>query len=246
MSAGTLRELHVPGKPLLLPNAWDADTATLVEEAGFPVVATSSVAVARTLGYPDGEGTPVGEVFAAVARIARVVSVPVTVDAESGYGLEPAELVERLLESGAVGCNIEDTDHGKGAPREAGEQADLLAGIRQAAGDALVLNARVDMFLHGDERTAFDEAVGRSRRYLDAGADCVYPILAKRADTIAALTEALHPAAVNITYLPDGPGLAELAGLGVARVSLGGGLWHAGRSWLKDRLTALSGGTPPY
>ncbi|MEU3273021.1 isocitrate lyase/phosphoenolpyruvate mutase family protein [Saccharomonospora sp. NPDC006951] len=246
MSAGVLRELHVPGKPLLLPNAWDADTAVLVEEAGFPVVATSSSAVARTLGYPDGEGTPVEEVFAAVARIARVVSVPVTVDAEPGYGLEPAELVERLLESGAAGCNIEDTDHGTGTLRDESQQADLLAGVRQAAGDSLVLNARVDVFLNGEEQAALEGGSQRARRYLAAGADCVYPILVKRADTIAALTEALRPAAVNVTYLPDGPGLAELAELGVARVSLGGGLWHAGRSWLKGKLSALARGIPPY
>lgn len=114
MSAEALRALHVPGKPLFLPNAWDADTARLVEEAGFPVVATSSVAVAAALGYPDGEAAPAEEMFAAAARIARAVSVPVTVDAESGYGLPGREFAERLLATGAVGCNYEDTDHARG------------------------------------------------------------------------------------------------------------------------------------
>ncbi|GAB2975965.1 hypothetical protein GCM10017788_40890 [Amycolatopsis acidiphila] len=152
MTAAALRALHVPGNPLLLPNAWDADSARLVEEAGFPVVATSSVAVAAALGYADGEQAPAEEMFAAAARIARAVSVPVTVDAESGYGLPAAELAERLLGAGAVGCNLEDTDHARGGIRAVGEQADRLAAVREAAGQDLVLNARIDLFLEGTSR----------------------------------------------------------------------------------------------
>ena len=95
MTAALLRSLHVPGKPLVLPNAWDPGTAKLVVEAGFPVVATSSAAVAESLGYPDHQGAPAGEMFAAAARIVRAVDVPVTVDAESGYGLPPEEFAER-------------------------------------------------------------------------------------------------------------------------------------------------------
>ncbi|GAA2702527.1 hypothetical protein GCM10010429_07610 [Micromonospora olivasterospora] len=108
--ADTLCTLHKPGDPLVLPNAWDAGSARAVAAAGFPAVATSSSAVAESLGYADGEATPVDEMLAAVARIARAVPVPVTADLERGYGLRPTELVERLLSAGAVGCNLEDSD----------------------------------------------------------------------------------------------------------------------------------------
>ena len=107
--ADRLRELHHAGKMLVLPNVWDAASAKIVAEAGFPVIATASAAISAMLGYPDGEGAPWQEMFAAAGRVARAVSVPVTVDAEAGYGMEPRELVDRLLEIGAVGCNLEDT-----------------------------------------------------------------------------------------------------------------------------------------
>ena len=102
-AASDLRALHVPGDPLVLPNAWDAATARLVQEAGYPVVATTSSGVAEALGYADREVTPVDEMLAAVARIARVVAIPVTADLEGGYGLEPAELAERTVAAGASG-----------------------------------------------------------------------------------------------------------------------------------------------
>src|SRR5215468_21412 len=106
-----LRSLHRPGDPLLLPNALDAATARAVVAAGFPVVATTSGGVAAALGYEDHEGAPADEMLAAAARIARAVDVPVTVDAEAGYGLEPAGLVAALQAIGAAGCNLEDTDY---------------------------------------------------------------------------------------------------------------------------------------
>src|SRR5215470_622927 len=106
-----LRSLHRPGDPLLLPNVWDAATAKAVVAAGFPVVATSSGGVAATLGYEDHEGAPGDEMLAAAARIARGVEVPVTVDAEAGYGMDPAALVAALRQVGAAGCNLEETDH---------------------------------------------------------------------------------------------------------------------------------------
>src|ERR671917_2919748 len=105
-----LRTLHRPGAPLLLPNVWDVATARAVAAAGFAVVATSSGGVAATLGYEDHEGAPVDEMLAAAARIARGVEVPVTVDAEAGYGMEPASLVAALRNVGAAGCNLEESD----------------------------------------------------------------------------------------------------------------------------------------
>jgi 2-methylisocitrate lyase-like PEP mutase family enzyme len=109
--ADALRRLHTGPRPLVLPNAWDVASARMVVTTGFPVVATSSGAIAATLGYEDNDSMPVEEAFGVVARIARSVPVPVTADVEAGYRLSPEELVERLLDAGAVGCNLEDTDH---------------------------------------------------------------------------------------------------------------------------------------
>src|SRR5881409_4250896 len=113
-----LRSLHVPGTPLLLPNAWDVASAGAVVAAGFPVVATTSGGVAATLGYEDHEGAPRDEMLAAAARICRGVDVPVTVDAEAGYGMEPSGLVSALREMGAAGCNLEDTNRATGELRD--------------------------------------------------------------------------------------------------------------------------------
>src|SRR3954451_3077337 len=144
-----LRSLHTPGAPLLLPNAWDVATPGAVVAARFPVVATTSAGVAATLGYEDHEGAPADAMLAAAARIARGVEVPVTVDAEAGYGMEPAELVAALRSAGAAGCNLEDTDHAAGSLRDSGRHAEWLTAVRQAAsqdGYPLVINARVDVF----------------------------------------------------------------------------------------------------
>lgn len=241
MTAAQLRALHVPGEPLVLPNAWDADTARAVESAGFPAVATSSVAVAAALGYPDGERAPVAEMFAAAARIARAVSVPVTVDAESGYGLPVAELVTRLLETGAVGCNLEDTDHSAGGLRAIAEQADRLAAVRAAAGPDLVVNARIDVFLGAkDVRGVLPEAIERARAYLAAGADCVYPIFLVDPGVLAEFVKAVGPAAVNANPRPGSLSIRDLAGLGAARVSLGATPWHTMRATFEKYLTTLT------
>ena len=131
--AGALRRLHVPGTPLVLPNVWDVPSARAVVAAGYPAVATSSEAVAGTLGYADGQKAPVGEMFAVAAQIARAVDAPLTVDAEGGYGLAPVELVDRLLATGAVGCNLEDTDSNSGQLRNPSAQAEFLSAVRAAA-----------------------------------------------------------------------------------------------------------------
>src|ERR1700754_3214427 len=125
-----LRSLHRPGAPLVLPNAWDAATARAVVAAGFPGVATTSAGVAATLGHEDHEGAPADEMLAAAARIARSVEVPVTVDAEAGYGMEPAALVDALRSAGAAGCNLEDTDHIAGTLRDPDRHAEWLSAVR--------------------------------------------------------------------------------------------------------------------
>jgi 2-methylisocitrate lyase-like PEP mutase family enzyme len=245
VTAAALKALHVPGKPLVLPNAWDADTARLVEAAGFPVVATSSVAVASALGFPDGEKAPAEEMFAAAKRIAKAVSVPVTVDAESGYGLSGAELAGRLFDAGAVGCNFEDTDHATGDVRPVAEQAERIAALREAAGDLLVINARVDSFRGVDPEDHLVDGIARAKAYLDAGADCVYPIHLRNPEVLAVFVQGVG-GAVNAPAWPSSPGLGGLAELGVARISLGGGLWQYARKHLEATLAGVAEGKLPY
>jgi 2-methylisocitrate lyase-like PEP mutase family enzyme len=226
-----LRELHVPGAPLVLPNAWDAATARAVVAAGFPVVATTSGGVAAALGYEDHEGAPLAEMLAAAARICRSVDAPVTVDAEAGYGMEPAALVAALHEAGAAGCNLEDGDHASGGLREPARHAAWLRAVRTAASEAgygLVINARIDVFLpaalagepEGIQTGLMAEGLERARRYLDAGADCVFPIALWEPGALAAFVRET-PGPVNVLALPRAPSPSELAALGAARVSYG-------------------------
>jgi 2-methylisocitrate lyase-like PEP mutase family enzyme len=240
VSAAALQSLHVPGDPLVLPNAWDAGTARLVEEAGYPAVATTSSGVAVALGYADGQRTPVEEMLAAVARVTRAVAVPVTADMEGGYGLEPEDLAERLSETGAVGLNLEDTDHANyPALLPVDAQAARIAAVK-AAGE-LVLNARVDVHLRGGETA---EALERAAAYRDAGADCVYPIGVADEEVISRFVDLGVP--VNVLLRPGAPSIERLAALGVARVSRGGLLHHAMEDALRARLDDLrQTGQPP-
>jgi len=233
VSASALRSLHVPGDPLILPNAWDAGTARIVEEAGFPAVATTSSGVADALGYADGEQTPVEEMLGAVARVARAVGVPVTADMEGGYGLAPAELARRVAATGAVGLNLEDTDHAAfPALVPVAAQAERIADVKGAAD--LVVNARVDVHLRGGETR---DALARAAAYAEAGADCVYPIAVADEKTIAAFAEL--GVAVNILLRPGAPSVERLAELGVARISLGHFLHAEMEDALRARLEGL-------
>lgn len=228
--AERLRGLHHEDAPLILPNAWDVASAVMVERVGAKAVATSSSAVAASLGYPDGEVMPVDEMFAAVGRIAAAVSLPVSADIEAGYGLGAGEIVERLITAGAVGMNIEDTDRTHGAQTlvSVDRQAERIATIRTAADEArvpLMINARIDVFLRGAgtpaEHTA--EAINRGRRYLSAGADGIFPIWLTDADLIGQIVrEVAGP--VNVLLRPGAPSIAALSTLGVRRISVGGGL----------------------
>jgi 2-methylisocitrate lyase-like PEP mutase family enzyme len=245
-----LRSLHRPGAPLLLPNAWDAATARAVVAAGFPVVATTSAGVAAALGYEDHERAPAAEMLAAAARIARVVDVPVTVDAEAGYGLEPAELVAALRSAGAAGCNLEDTDHSTGTVRDVDEHAEWLRAVRQAASDdgyGLVINARIDVFLGpllsgagpGTQQELVPEALRRAEAYVEAGVDCVYPIVLWETDALRTFV-AESPAPVNVVRMPNAPPVAELAELGVARVSWGHFLYLGAMARFEEELASLT------
>ncbi|MGV9562077.1 isocitrate lyase/PEP mutase family protein [Streptomyces sp. NPDC003480] len=226
--ADTFRALHhgrPPGDPLVLPGPWDAASAQVCAAAGFPALATPSAGIAASLGYADG-ATPAGEMFAAVTRIVRAVDIPVSADVEHGYGLPPRELVGRLLETGAVGCNLEDSRGG--ALKDPQEHADWLAEVRAEAGDRLFLNARVDTFVHGDGDP--ERAVERAASYVAAGADCIYPIGAP-ADVLPLLRAGVEgPLNVFARLDGQGPAPAELGGLGATRVTFG--------PWLQRRATA--------
>ncbi|MFF9283775.1 isocitrate lyase/PEP mutase family protein [Streptomyces griseosporeus] len=234
--AETFRALHhgrVPGDPLVLPGPWDAASARVFAEAGFPALATPSAGVAAALGYADGS-TPAEEMFAAVTRITRAVDVPVSADVEDGYGLAPKELVERLLEAGAVGCNLEDSRDG--VLLDPREQAEFLAEVRAAAGDRLFVNARIDTFPRGV--TDPDRTIERAALYVAAGADCVYPIFAP-VEVLPLLRSGIE-GPINVgAGVGDGPSPAELGERGATRITFGPGLQRAATAALKDIAVRL-------
>ncbi|UIX31334.1 isocitrate lyase/phosphoenolpyruvate mutase family protein [Streptomyces sp. GQFP] len=234
MSVDVFRALHqhrLPDDPLILPGPWDAVSAREFAAAGFPALATPSAGIAASLGYEDG-ATPADEMFAAIARIARAVDVPVSADVEDGYGLAPRELVDRLLTAGAVGCNLEDSHAGVLADPHA--HADRLAEVRDAAGDRLFVNARVDTFVYGDQTP--EQAIERAALYVAAGADCVYPIEAPLA-ALPLLRSAIS-GPLNVFATLDGPSPAELGTLGATRVTFGPGFLH----WTAEALRGRAAG----
>ncbi|WP_433133856.1 isocitrate lyase/PEP mutase family protein [Micromonospora sp. CA-240977] len=236
MTAATFRALHhdrAAGDPLVLPGPWDAASAKVFADAGFPALATPSAGVAASLGYEDG-ATPPDEMFAAVARIVRAVSVPVSADVEGGYGLASAELVGRLLEAGVVGCNLEDSE-GHATLKDPQRHADWLAEVRAEAGDALVINARVDTFLVGTGDPA--DAVDRARRYVAAGADCVYPILAP--PEVLPVLRAGIAGPINMAAGPDRESVAELGRRGATRITFGPGMQRFAMGAIGDLAARL-------
>jgi 2-methylisocitrate lyase-like PEP mutase family enzyme len=237
-----LRELHHADDLLVLANVWDAASARLVAGLGHPAIATASAAVTAALGYPDADSAPPDEMFAAVGRISAAVEVPVTADLEAGYGLEPSDLVERLLGAGGVGMNLEDTDHhGDADLVDAGTQAARLSAVKAAGRDAgvdVVLNARVDTPL-------VDEAISRGRLYREAGADCLYPIALSEADDLRAFVASVN-APVNTVVRPGSPTLRELKELGAARVSFGPGLQRVALGAVERFLGRIDPDEPVY
>jgi len=233
--AEALRALHSAGRPLLLPNAWDVASARIIEECGFPAIATTSAGIAFSLGYPDGQRISRDEMLDAVARIARAVKVPITADVESGYGDRPehaAQTARAVVEAGAVGMNLEDATGDSARPlAELSLQLERIHAVREASGSLnvpLVLNARTDVYLLqvGDPATRYDEALRRLGAFREAGADCVFVPGLRDAPTIGRLvTDLRYP--VNILAGPGSLSVPELSRLGVARISLGSGPMRA-------------------
>jgi 2-methylisocitrate lyase-like PEP mutase family enzyme len=209
------RALHRAPPILVLPNAWDVASAKAF--AGLPgcrAIATTSAAVAESLGWEDGEQAPAAEMLRVVERICSAVDVPVTADLEAGYG-DPPGTAAAALAAGAAGMNLEDS-HGESELVALEDQVELIRAVRAAA-PGLVLNARVDVFITGSG--GIDEAVERGNAYLEAGADCIYPILAPF-ETVGALAARIA-GAVNVLVDPADPKVDELERLGVARISFG-------------------------
>lgn len=228
--AARFRQMHHENLPLVLPNAWDAASARIIELAGAKAVATSSAGVSWVYGRRDGEKLQREEMIQMVRYIVQAVDVPVTADVESGYGTgspqDVAETVRAVIATGAVGVNLEDSPGRDGEPLMAPEvHAERIRAAReaaQAAGGDLVINARTDPYLLkvGAPETRFDEVVRRARIYREAGADCIFVPGVIDADTIAALVQAIG-GPVNVLAMPGAPTIQELGQLGVARVSLG-------------------------
>lgn len=248
MKAETLRRLHAGPGMLVLPNAWDVATARIVEQAGFPAIATSSAGVAWALGRADGERISRAEMLGVIERIAHAVRVPVTADMEAGYGRsagDAAETARGVVAAGAVGLNLED-----GLPeREGGGLLDLslqverIQAVRaagEAAGVPLVINARTDAFEVGewDAGRRFAEAVRRANAYHAAGADCLFVPHVSDAATIGRLARELA-GPLNVIAGPPAPPLAELERLGVRRASLGPRLVQAALGLVRRMATEL-------
>jgi len=204
---------------LVLPNAWDAGSARIFVEAGFPALATTSAGIAFSLGYADGEVIERDEMLAAVERITRRIDVPITADMEAGYGREPgavAKTARGVLDAGAVGMNLEDRI-GEEPLIDFTLAVERVRAAREASRD-LVINARTDAF--SPSMGGFAEAVRRGNAFRDAGADSVFVPFVGDAGTIERLVKEI-PAPLNILGAPNAPSLKEVAALGVRRVTFG-------------------------
>jgi 2-methylisocitrate lyase-like PEP mutase family enzyme len=239
--AEAFRAMHAGKEPLLLVNVWDVASARIVEEEGFPAIATTSAGVAFAHGFPDGQKIPADRMIAAIAQIAGAVKVPVTADVESGYGDKPesvARNVRAVIEAGAVGMNFEDSPGESGRPLvDLALQLERIRAIREIAeklGVSLVLNARTDVYLLqvGDPAKRYDETVQRARAFRDAGADCVFVPGLRDAATIGRLVSELQ-CPMNILAVPGSLSVAEIAALGVKRISLGSGPMRAALGLLR-------------
>jgi len=224
--AAALLALHRPGDPVVLSTVWDAWSARLAVDAGFAALTVGSHPVADSIGKPDNEGMTFNDLLARVVQITDAVSVPVSVDIESGYGEAPARLIDGLLGAGAVGLNIEDTVHSEGGRlRSSAEHAELVGALRaaaDAAGVHVVVNARTDLFLRqdGDESDRVDRAIARLTEAAAAGADVLYPVGRHDPETLRRLASEL-PLPINAIALPDQSDPASFAPLGVGRISFG-------------------------
>ncbi|HKN42200.1 MAG TPA: isocitrate lyase/phosphoenolpyruvate mutase family protein [Sphingomicrobium sp.] len=220
-------ELHVPGRPLVLFNAWDAGSAQAVAKAGASAIATGSASVAMANGFGDGQQVPLEFALGNAARIVGAVDLPVTVDFEGAYSDDPhegARNIVRLADTGAVGCNFEDQVVGGEGLHPIPLQAERIAAARAAVGPDFFINVRTDLFLKAKQEThdeaMLDEAILRVRAYAEAGASGFFVPMLGNLDFLRRLS-AESPVPVNFMTYPSCPSNAEVAATGVARISYG-------------------------
>lgn len=223
--AKKFRELHAAGQVLRLPNAWDAGSARLIEASGATAIATTSAGLAWSRGHPDGDALPASVLAAAVAEIARVLTVPLSADVEGGYSQDPravGEMITAVIDAGAVGVNLEDGSASVDltcAKIEAARKAAARAGVD------LFINARTDVYLRGlvPPERAVAETIERGRRYQAAGCDGFFvPKVTDLAEMRAIAAAVALP--LNVLVMPGLAPVAELQGAGVRRVSAGSGI----------------------
>jgi 2-methylisocitrate lyase-like PEP mutase family enzyme len=245
--ARRLWELHHTGKILILPNIWDPLGALLLQDLGYPAVATASASVAYSNGFNDGEHIPFDDVLKILRQIATSVAIPVTADIESGYSDSAGKLKDntlRLLDTGIVGINVEDTDKKTGRLYQIDEQYERLRVIQKSAQDRdvpLFINARTDVLLRGNfpsAEAAYEEIVRRGRAYKDAGAGCFYPITLSDPADIGRVVAAVDMP-VNLLAMPGLPDIESLEKMGVARLSLGPGFLKTALSAMKNAAQRL-------
>lgn len=228
-TAELFHHLHRQAQPLILPNAWDAGSALLIERQGARAIATTSAGVAWSLGYPDGDALPADEHLACVRRMARVLKAPLSVDFESGYSDDPAQvgaLVERLLDAGAAGINIQD---GGAAPGLLARKIEHARAAAERAGIRLYINVRTDVYARRlvEPERMVEEVLARCVTYAQAGADGIFPLAVTDPQAIRAIA-AGTPLLLNVIAWPGQQAAAGLAALGVRRLSAG--------SWLPQTL----------
>jgi 2-methylisocitrate lyase-like PEP mutase family enzyme len=238
--AGAFTELHVPGNPVILFNVWDAGSAQAVARAGAKAIASGSASVAGALGFKDGEDVPLETALSNAGRIVAAVDLPVTIDFEGGYAVEPQEMarnVARLAQTGAIGCNFEDQVVGGSGIHPVDVQVRRISAIRQTVGGDFFINARTDFFLQAKpdahDSALADAAIERARAYADAGASGFFiPGL-----TDLALVERIvraSPLPVNAMTWPGAPSNRQWADAGIARISYGPGPFRQMQAWLEQ------------
>lgn len=238
--AARFRELHQRGRPLVLANAWDAGSARIAEQSGAAAVATTSAGLAWSRGYPDGDAIPVDVLATAVREISRVISVPLTVDIESGYAPDPEGVgltVSSVIAAGGVGINIED---GSAPPSDLAAKIAAARKAALAAGVELFINARTDVYLRGlaGPESAIGETISRARQYRDAGADGIFVPGVADPEAIRELASGIE-LPLNVMVVPGLPPVSQLAELGVSRVSAGADIAMAAFSLASKQMTTL-------
>jgi 2-methylisocitrate lyase-like PEP mutase family enzyme len=246
--AEAFRKMHLEGDILLLPNIWDVGSARIIEEGGFPAIATSSAGIAFAQGFPDGQKIPAERMLAVIADIAGAVKVPVTADVEAGYGSTPedaARTARQVIEAGAVGMNFEDATGDPARPIfDLQLQCERIRAIREQAeslGVPLVLNGRTDVYLLqiGERATRYGEALQRLSAFRDAGVDCVFVPGVVDLATIRQFVADLQ-CPINVLAVPGSPSVAELEAAGVRRISLGSGPMRAALGVLRRLAEELN------